>query len=424
MKLVTFGNLANKTLITALSAVLILTGCQSTSGKLTRVTTVGPTMVGPSNASLKGTQDPTYRYNSQVFLDVAVPVFDPGFPLGKHGQINDDELLEQNIWPQVRRLEANRFAIETKKALSKTKAFGAISITPDASTSADLFVLGRIVTADGEQIEIGVSVIDASNTVWGEKVFKHTVSEGFFRDALRADEDPYGPVFTQIADYVFKLLVKRSDEQKRTVQSIADLRYAAMYSPENFSSYLSQKRNQQFVLEGKPANNDRMLQRINDVKAKDEQFVDALQTNYETFYAQTNDAYRIYQEESLNLMKELHAQEARRTKAQVFAAAGIIGGILLSKNSNSTAGNVGAAVATAIGAYNIMDAVKENKAISAQREMLEEQGQNLDLKVTPQVVEFNNRTIELSGSAKEQYTQLRQKLFEIYQLEATPETQL
>jgi hypothetical protein len=167
-----------------------------------------------------------------------------------------------------------------------------------------------------------------------------------------------------------------------------------------------------------------MLQRINDVKAKDEQFVDALQTNYESFYAQTNDAYRVYQQESLTLMKELHAQESRRTKAQVFAAAGIIGGILLSKNSNSTAGNVGAVVATAIGAYNIMDAVKENKAISAQREMLEEQGQSLDLKVTPQVVEFNNQTIELSGSAKEQYTQLRQKLFEIYQLEATPETQL
>lgn len=418
------GCIFNKAMVAGLAALLMLSGCQSTSGKLTRVSTVGPTMVGPSNASLKGTNDPTYRYNSQVFLDVAVPVFDPGFPLGKHGQINDDELLEQNIWPQVRRLEANRFAIETKKALAKTKAFGAISITPDASTSADLFVLGRIATSDGEQVEIGVTVIDASNTKWGEKVFKHTVSEGFYRDALRGDDDPYGPIFTQIADYVFKLMVKRSDEQKRTVQSIADLRYAAMYSPESFSSYLSQKRNQQFVLNGKPADHDSMYQRIADVKAKDEQFIDSLQTNYDTFYAQTNDAYRTYQQEALSLVKELHAQEARRTKAQVFATVGIIGGILLSKNSNSTAGNVGAAVATAIGAYNIMDAVKENQAISAQREMLEEQGQNLDLKVTPQVVEFNDQTIELSGSAKEQYTQLRHKLYEIYQLEATPETKL
>ena len=51
-------------------------------------------------------------------------------------------------------------------------------------------------------------------------------------------------------------------------------------------------------------------------------------------------------------------------------------------------------------------------------------GQSLDIKVTPQVVELNEQSIELKGTATEQYTQLRQKLLEIYQLEATPNQQL
>ncbi|CCQ11596.1 hypothetical protein PALB_24970 [Pseudoalteromonas luteoviolacea B = ATCC 29581] len=407
------------------ATLLFLSGCQSTSNqRLSSVKTVGPSLQGPSSASLIGTKEALYPYDGKVFLDVAIPVFDPGFPLDKQGQIDDKEIVEQGIWPQVRRLEANRFAIETKKALAKTKAFGAVSVTPDASSSADLFVIGRINHSDAEIVHIGVRVIDASNHIWGEEVFEHQVAEGFYRDALRQNDDPYGPIFTQIANYVFRLMIKRSDDEKAQIQKIADIRYAAMYSPEKYASYLQQDRKQQFSLTGLPADNDPMLKRIDQVKAKDEQFVDGLQTNYDAFYAQTQDAYRTYQREALPIAVEIRHKKAERAKAQAWAAIGIIGGVLLSKNSDSTAGNIGAAVATAIGVYNLADAVQQNKAIGAQREMLEEQGQNLDIKVTPQVVEFNAQTIELSGTAKEQYSQLRQKLYEIHKLEATPDTNL
>ncbi|WMN59658.1 hypothetical protein NI389_15985 [Pseudoalteromonas xiamenensis] len=419
------GKHLNVTRVVFFGVLVFLSGCQSTSSnQLSRVTTVGPSMSGPSSASLKGTMEKPYPYDGRVFMDVAIPVFDPGFPLTKSGQIDDEEMVEQDIWPQVRRLEANRFAIETKKALATTKAFGAISVTPDASSSADLFIIGRINHSDAEVVNIGVRVIDASNVIWGEKTFEHQVNEGFFRDALRQSEDPYGPVFRDIANYVFRLMVKRSDAEKEQIQQIADMRYAAMYSPESFGSYLNQNRKQQFSLNGLPSEQDPMFLRIDQVRAKDEQFVDNLQTNYEAFYAETNEAYRTYQREALPIAAEIRRKKAQRTKAQAWAAVGIIGGVLLSKNSDSTAGNIGAVVATAIGAYNLADAVQQNKAIGAQREMLEEQGQNLDIKVTPQVVEFNDQTIELSGTAKEQYGQLRQKLYEIYQLEATPDTAL
>ncbi|MFC3034031.1 hypothetical protein ACFOEE_16085 [Pseudoalteromonas fenneropenaei] len=417
-------------LLLMLGSVFLLAGCQSTGSKQSRVTSVGPTLNGPQSSSLKGSSEKQYNYTSNIFLDVAIPVFDPGIPLDDNGHIDDEEVVEQDIWPQVRRLEANRFAIETKKALAKTKAFGAINVTPDASSSSDLYIIGRINHSDTETVAVGVRVIDASNKIWGEQTFEHRVGEGFYRDALRKEDNPYGPIFDNVAAYVYSLLMKRSEQEKQQVQQIADVRYAAMYSPEVFGPYLKEKsqgffsNSQVYTLTGLPSAQDPMYQRIAMIKAKDEQFVDNLQTSYEAFYADTHDAYRTYQRETLPIAVDIRRQKTERAKAQALAAIGIIGGVLLSKNSNSTAGNVGAVVAAAVGAYNLNEAIQSNKAIHAQRDVLEEKGQNLDIKVTPQVVEFNEQTIELTGTAKEQYSQFRHKLLQIYQIEATPDHQL
>lgn len=405
-----------------LTFVLFLSACGSTQ---TRVTSVGPSAVGPSSSGALGSNEANvYNYRSSIFLDVAIPVFDPGFPLDKFGNIDDEEVVKEDIWPQVRRLEANRFAVETKKALLKTRAFGSINVTPDPTAAADLYVLGKINYSDTETVNIGVRVIDASNTQWGEKVFEHRVGEGFYRDALRKGEDPYGPIYQQIARYVYDLLNRESEQRKQAIQHIADLRYAASYSPEEFGAYLEQNARGEFKLVGLPSEQDNRLQRIEKIKVKDEQFIDSLQDSYDTFYAETHEPYRTYQEETLSIAADIRRKKAKRTRQGILAAAGAVGAILLSKNSNSTAGAVGAAAAGVTAAVALSGAVQTSRRISTQRDVLDEMGQNLDIKITPQVVEFNEQTIELKGTASEQHTQLKQRLYEIYQLEKTPDVQL
>ena len=51
-------------------------------------------------------------------------------------------------------------------------------------------------------------------------------------------------------------------------------------------------------------------------------------------------------------------------------------------------------------------------------------GQNLDIQVADQIVEINDQQIELQGTASEQYYQLRSRLKDIYEMEATPMTAL
>jgi len=407
--------------VVATASFILLGGCGSTQ---TNVSSVGPSMVGPGVGQPLGAQRNNYNYNSEIYMDVAIPVFDPGFPTDSDGSIDYDEIEEEGIWPQVRRLEANRFAIATKEALGETKSFGSINVTPDASALADVYVLGKINYSDTETVEIGVRVMDAKNTVWGEEEFEYRVSEGWYRDAMSRGENPNGPVFEQIAKFVYDLLIKKSEAYKQEVQMVSDLRYAQMYSPESFSQYLSQSRKGEIDLVSAPSESDPMLRRVRAIQAKDEQFIDSLQETYDSFWVTTEAPYRKYQKETLPEAKKIRELEAERTTKQVTAGLFAVASVLLGSNSSSTVGQVAAAGAGIAAIGSLSQAIQTNKELHAQRDLFDEMGQNLDIQVADQIVEIDNQRIELQGTAAEQYYQLRSRLKDIYDMEATPMTAL
>jgi hypothetical protein len=417
----------NKLSVVLLAAVsLMLAGCQSTQ---TNITSVGPSIGGTSIGKKLGQTERSYNYTSNIFLDVAIPVFDPGIPKDKYGNVDDKAVVEEDIWPQVRRLEANRFAMYTKEALTKSKAFGSINVTPDANASADVYILGKINYSDTETIRIGVRVMDATNTVWGEEDFEFQVSEGFYRDALRKDDNPYEPIFKNIASYVYNLLIKKSEKDKSNIELVSDVRYAAMYSPEVFTSYLGKKKSSwgrtsnTIELNGAPSESDPMYQRITAIKAKDSAFVDTLQDSYDTFHATSHDAYRDYHRETLPVAAEIRKAKGERTKSQILT--GIFTVLSAAASTQDThLGNVAALGSGLLAANSLNEAVKANRVISSQRKVLDEMGQNLDIKVTQQVVEFNDQSIELKGTASEQHAQLRSRLLEIHNIENQQMNQL
>lgn len=404
-------------------AALVLSACQTGPD----VRHVGPTMTGPSGANTLGNIERNYTYNSDIYLNVAVPVFDPGLPLDRNGNLDYEQLVEDDIWPQIRRLEANRFALDTKKALSKTNSFGSIDVTPDTNASADIYVLGKINHSDTETINISVRVMDGTNALWGTETFEYRVSEGFYRDAFNSGNNPYEPIFTSIANYVYDLLREKSEAQKANIQAVSELRYAAMYSPETMGSYLEQRSTRNGVvysINGFPADEDPMLQRIRMIQAEEQSFISDLQNNYAAFYEQSDSSYSDYHRETLPVAATIRREKAQRGRQQATALLAAVGAGLLLRNSGSTAGEIGAIVLGATSLYNIGGAIQTNRNLDNQRQLLTEMGQNLDIEVTPQVIEYRDQTIELQGTAREQYTQLRAQLFEIYKVEATPEQNL
>ncbi|MGY8862507.1 MAG: hypothetical protein ACKVJ2_07725, partial [Pseudomonadales bacterium] len=65
-----------------------------------------------------------------------------------------------------------------------------------------------------------------------------------------------------------------------------------------------------------------------------------------------------------------------------------------------------------------------SKEATAHRESLSEMGRSLNIQLAPQVMEMEDRTVELRGNAVEQYTAWRAYLLDVYNKEKTPEIEL
>ena len=87
-------------------------------------------------------------------LDIVVPTFNASLADAKDG--------ETPTWPELRRAEANLFAIELKNALERTEKFGAVRVTPDRTATAAIYVMGRIAESNGHHVEIDIAVADIS----------------------------------------------------------------------------------------------------------------------------------------------------------------------------------------------------------------------------------------------------------------------
>lgn len=422
-----------------LSAVVIMAGCESTASKNARA----PILVGPAERpQMRSEQSETLNElaKADIFLDVAIPTFSPGLPLDSYGELDGDELVDEGIWPQLRRTEAKLFASEMKTALDNKKVFGSVSVVPDSSTPSDLFVLGEIKESDSEVVAIEVTVVDSSGEILGRKSFDYKVSKGFMRDQRNQGRNPYEPVFTQASDYVVSLLAKMSSEDKQAIKNMSLMRYARYYSPENYSQYVEssiKRKNRQryykFELTGMPDADDPMLKRIEDLRAQELLFVDRLQDNYEVFQAQTRNAYATWQEETLpEILAAREARAERNTKAALGIGAAILAAILIKKgreksresNQDTSEFELGAVTAAIGSVWAINEAFKNNARMKVHSAIIEEQGQALDLSVSPTVIEFENQTIELKGTAQEQYLQWKTHLRKVFEEEKTPDVQL
>jgi len=413
-------NLSKTMALLAMGASLVLGGCSSTgSGSGYAGGGVGPSSSNFGKAL--GSTERTYAYNKSIYLDVAIPVIDPGFPM-EGGYIDNEAMAEERIWPEIRRLESKRFSLNIRNALSKTNAFGAVRVVPGKGAAADLYVIGRINESNTKHTKLGITVVDATNKVWGEEDFEIETSSGFYRDSRNEGKDPNKNIYTDIADWVYSLIQRKRSAELENVQLVADMRYAQMYSPDQFNRYLSQKRGI-ISVNGLPADSDAMLSRIREYKAQDEAFVDGLQNNYDTFYAETEQPYRAYQKESLPIHERIEEEEAAQTRSAIF---GVLAGVaaIAAGNQKTHTGNAIAAASAIAAVVSFKNAFDSNDVIQEYTNIYDEMGQNLDLQVSTQVRTFEDTEVELSGTASEQYAQWQAHLREVYQANETPDAQL
>lgn len=347
-------------------------------------------------------------------LEIAVLPFDPNIPENPEGA---------EIWPELRRVESNRFALNMKSALQDTEAVGRVRVVPSSEATADLYIAGKILKSNGEDVEIHVTCKDISGRKWCDKKFEHRVHESFYRNLRNKGKEAYEPVFTAAADYIIETLSKRDAEYLRGLPVLKEIRFGNSISSETFAKYVKYEATH-VDLVTLPADNDPMLERIRMIRLQDQLFVDRLQAQFEDFNYQIDDSYRAWQEQSLQDVKTVRELQRKASTKKFFGALLLGLAAYGAATSDSNAGDVATTAALVGGAWTLSSGFQNSKEAEFHRDSINEIGSTTDSAVAPHVIRFEEQTKELKGTADEQYQQWIALLREIYLLEETPQVQL
>jgi hypothetical protein len=351
---------------------------------------------------------PSSSIPAEALLDVAIPPFNDGLDL------TDDE---DTVFPEVRYAEAIYFSNQLAKILERSGAWGAIRVTPNANVIMDVYVIGTIRQSDGETLDLDVQVYDTSGKVWMDERYKHTTGKYAYDRRLKNLGDPFQNLFTAIANDVLATREQISDSEAIRLRQISELRFARDFSPEAFSTHISEDRRGILAIERLPAANDSILQRVQKIRERDYLYVDTMQDYYDVFSQQMHMPYQDFRRasyESVVKARQLRKQANRRMIAGFGA---IIAGIYGRTQADSYLERDAGMATAAVGGYLLKSALDKKQESAAHTEAVAEMGSSLEAEIVPQVIQLEDRTITLSGSVEAQYSQWRELLQQIYEQE-------
>jgi hypothetical protein len=159
-----------------------------------------------------------------------------------------------------------------------------------------------------------------------------------------------------------------------------------------------------------------MLKRINTLATRNEIFIDTLQGHYENFSNEMVMPYDEWRRLSLEEAKSLEKLQIESRRQLITGGAALIAGIAAATSDDRDVRTAGA-VGMYAGGSLIKSGLERRAEANIHSLALEELGQSLEAEITPQVIELEDRTIQLSGTIEDQYGQWREILSDIYAAE-------
>jgi hypothetical protein len=344
-------------------------------------------------------------------LDVGVRLFDPNVPE------DEKELEKRRIFPEVRKAESRYIPVLIRDTLEDTGQWGQVRVLPRDGTGMEVFVDGRILESTGSELKLAVVVTDAVGRTWIDKTYEGKADTRAYKDVVAKPRDPFENVYNTLANDLLAARRALTREQRVELRRVADLRFAADLAPYAFGGYLVQDRKGLYGVARLPADDDPVVQRMQRVRERDYALVDTLNEYYANFgggIAEPYTQWRKFTHEEL----EAEAQAKREALArQVLGAVAIVGGIMAGQETSSSAGSAAATAAVIGGFYAFKSGLDKRAEIKIHAESLKQLGDSFQAEVQPMVVDIEGRTLQLKGSAEEQYAEWRQLLRELYENE-------
>ena len=366
-------------------------------------------------------------------LRLAIPVLDAGIPSSEKKQ------YERGIWPELRNAEAMRIAIKLREQIAKRGTFRDVVVSPDASVGAEFYLLARIDDSNGEDLKLQWSLVDATQTFripancrrsncW--KTDNHRLWEGWHERNDVSTTEPFEPLYAKIADQVHKAMTnlarKHEDQVKKNRRQAADGRatklsdletaaaarsvvFAAYFAPDLYGDAIKEQRGQ-LKLQYLPSQDGDEWARIEAFRMRDERFADLVSEQYGGFAEQMSRPYAEWQKENFPLARQARLARREATLSGIAGALGAVGAVAAAEDGKG--GTAGALAA--VSAAAIANSIRERKEVGALRDQINELGSAAQLVLQPMVVATQDQTVTLTGTAREQFTQWRTLLRDLY----------
>lgn len=392
--------LPNKQIFGVLLIALFLNACATHTVKSTTYTPV--------------IQD-SQNVPEELLLDVGVNIFDPGLD-----EIMDDE--EETTNGQIRVAESRYAPYLLAETLQRSANWGIVRVMPNDASPMDVLINGTILQSNGEAMTIRVQVQDSKGREWYTREYHEVISQFSYDPQQRQQNDPFQVIYNKIANDL--LAYRQSELNSREIleiRTVSEMLFAQRFAEDAFSNYLTQDRNGSYQLAALPAENDPLMNRIRNIRERDFMFIDTVQDYYATYVRQMRLPYDSWREQSY--VETIELRELRDSARRRFIAgtAAVIGGLAAATQGGTYGAQASGVVGVGAGAYLIKSGFDKQAEAQIHMEALEELGQSLETAVAPRVINLDDRTITLSGTVEEQYTQWREILADLYATEVGPQ---
>lgn len=383
-------------LVLLASALLALSGCVTHESRpIERV-----------NAIQAATEIPEAQ-----LLDVGVMLFDENVPA------DEKELEKNHIFPEVRKAEARYFPMQIRNTLEGSGQWGQVRVMPAGDDALDVHVSGRILESSGQILRLEVTVADATGRMWFRKQYEQVADTRSYKDNTGRVRDPFQNLYSHLANDMLAHRERMAVVDLEAIRRVSELRFAADLAPYAFQDYLQADKKGLYQVTRLPADNDPLLLRMERIRERDYALLDTVNEYYSLFADNMQEPYTNWRRYSYS---ELEAKDEARRSAltrKLLGAAAIVGGLVVGSESNTYVGRAAATGAIFGGAYAIKSGFDRGAEVKLHSESLKQLGESFQAEVQPMVVEVEGRTLQLTGTAEEQYREWRRLLKELYENE-------
>ena len=344
-------------------------------------------------------------------LDVGVRLFEENLP-------KDEKVMEEkHIFPEVRKAEARYLPMQLRNTLEGTGQWGQVRVMPSDAEALDVYVSGKIIESTGQMLRAEVTVIDASGRQWFKKEYEQPADTRSYKDQSGKPRDPFQNMYNTLANDMLTYRQQLVAADLENVRRISELRFASDLAPYAFKGYMSEDKKGVKQVVRLPSDDDPMLQRMDRIRERDYALLDTINEHYSLFADNMSEPYTNWRRYSYS---ELEAKDEARRSAltrKLLGAAAIVGGLVVGAEANTYAGQAAATGAIFGGAYAVKSGFDKGAEVKMHSDSLKQLGESFQSEVQPMVVEVEGRTLQLKGTAEEQYHEWRRLLKELYENE-------